>query len=356
MFAVPFDVRQLTVTGDPVPAIEGVRRNIGPPSWGAAHVAFSDAGAMAYVPGPTSPVTAQQLFVVDRHGTMEPLKLSAGPYLTPRLSPDGRQLAYATDDGKEANVWIFDLSGTSAPRQLTFGGKDRYPVWSNSGEYVAYASERDGDAGIFRLRADGATAPERLTRAESATLHVPESWSPDGKTLLFTSTKDGASQLMMLSIADRKTSRFADVQSLVPTAAAFSPDGRWVTYTVRDQAHDNPAIYVKRFPPTEATYLITPNGFRSTWSPDGKELFFARRSQSFVVNVATSQTVVAGNPEQLPIRRFPPPGLAEREYDVLPDAQHFIFALPAEAQAGGISDTIEVVLNWSEELNRRVHQ
>ena len=53
LFAVPFDLATLTVTGDPVPVIEGVRRATASVS-GTAHYAFSNSGALVYMPGPTS--------------------------------------------------------------------------------------------------------------------------------------------------------------------------------------------------------------------------------------------------------------------------------------------------------------
>ena len=147
MFAVPVDVKRLAVTGGPVPVIEGVLRNIGPPSTGAAHVAVSDAGTLAYVPGAIAPSsTAQQLLFIDRKGATKPLKLPAAAYLTPRVSPDGKQIVFAIDDGRDANIWVYDLSGQSSSRQLTFAGKNRYPVWSNNGQYVAFQSNREGDA------------------------------------------------------------------------------------------------------------------------------------------------------------------------------------------------------------------
>ncbi len=55
-------------------------------------------------------------------------------------------------------MWIYDLSGASAPRRLTFGGKNRFPIWSADGERVAFQSDREGDLGIFWQRADGTDA------------------------------------------------------------------------------------------------------------------------------------------------------------------------------------------------------
>ena len=80
---------------------------------------------------------------------MEPLKLPLGSYEFPRVSPDGKHVTFGTGDSKEAIVWIYDLSGTSSMRRLTFGGRNRFPIWSADGQRVAFQSDREGDLGIF---------------------------------------------------------------------------------------------------------------------------------------------------------------------------------------------------------------
>jgi Tol biopolymer transport system component len=50
--------------------------------------------------------------------------------------PDGKRIAFGSDDGKDAIVWIYDLSGASSMRRLTLGGRNRVPVWSADGEHV----------------------------------------------------------------------------------------------------------------------------------------------------------------------------------------------------------------------------
>jgi Tol biopolymer transport system component len=132
-----------------------------------------------------------------------------------------------TSDATEAHISIYDLAGSSAPRRLTYGGNNRFPVWSGDGRYVAFQSDRDGDRAVFRQAIDGGTA-ERLTKPEQGTSHVPDAWSPDGSTLLYTAQRGAAMTLWTLLLQDRTTARFDDVNSTVlPPDAAFSPDGRW---------------------------------------------------------------------------------------------------------------------------------
>lgn len=338
-----------------VPVVEGVQRHSGPPSTGSAHADVSDTGTLLYVWGPAAlNGTAQELTVIKRDGGFDRVRLPPAPFVSPHLSPDAKRITYGIE-GEDANIWIYELSGETAPRQLTFGGQNRYPLWSTDGTRVAFQSNREKDDAIFWQRADGTSSPERLTTPQPGTAHVPESFSPDGKWLLIAEVGKTFNTLFTLSLVDRKLARFSDVQSLAAPAAAFSPDGHWVAYGRRSQLSDNIALFAEPFPPTGSKYLITPNGFRPLWSPDGKEVFFGRRGQSWVVSVTTAPTFAFGNPRQLPILRFPPPTFGEREYDVNPDGQRFIFATPADrSRTIGATRQIQVVGNWFTELQQRV--
>ena len=90
--------------------------------------------------------------------------------------------------GRTAVVSTYELSGASAVQRLTFGGNNRFPIWSADGQRVTFQSDREGDPAIFWQPAIGGTA-ERLTKPDPGTSHMPESWSPDGNVLLFSATK-----------------------------------------------------------------------------------------------------------------------------------------------------------------------
>src|SRR5262249_25586286 len=159
--------------------VEGVRQS----GAGIALYDLSSTGTLLYIPGPVGASTSSiNLALVDRtgKGDIKPLNLPRGVYFYPRISPDGKRIAFGTSTDKEAIIWIYDLSGTSSMRRLTFGGANRFPVWSRDGRYVAFQSDREGDLGIFWQLADGTGAVERLTTAEKGVSHIPDSWSFDG--------------------------------------------------------------------------------------------------------------------------------------------------------------------------------
>ena len=119
-------------------------------------------------------------------------------------------------------------------------------------------------------------------------------------------------------------------------------------------------VFVQPFPPTGAKYQISTEGGRAPlWSPDGKQLFYhqANTNRLLAVDVRTQPAFSFGKPTPFPIEGTVHP-LAQRNYDITPDAKQFLVALPASATradpARRSNAQINVVLNWLEELKQRV--
>jgi serine/threonine-protein kinase len=365
IFAVPFDLKTLEVKGASVPVVEGVQRDPALAT-GILHFTFSRSGSLAYVPGPATGLLTPQrdVALTDRQGNVKRLNLPPGFYDYPRLSPDGKRIAIGSLDGEDAAIWVYDLDGKSAPRRLTLSGKDRFPIWSADGVWIAYQSNREGPASIYRQRADGSGTVERLTTADPGTLHTPDSWSPRNDGFLYSVAKGLDVALWWYSLADKKAVPFGDVRNDKGSmsAATFSPDGKWVAYTSAT-AIDN-AVYVQPVPPTGARYQVSQageNGHHPLWSHDGKELFYIPQvGQLAVRTISTKSGVSFGNPDSVP-RRFPVAAPATpRTFDITQDGR--IISVIAWTQQnsypkgaiGANARQIAVVLNWFEELNRRV--
>jgi serine/threonine-protein kinase len=352
LMGVAVDPRTLEPTSGAVPLIEGVRRSalaVG----NAAQFDLSNTGLLAYVPG-AAKAGQDQLFVYDRQGSVTALKVPLGSYLYPRVSPDGKRIAVETNDGKNAMISLYDLSGTSSLRRLTFGGNNRSPVWSGDGTRVAFQSDREGDRAIFWQPVNGGPA-ERLTRPASGISHLPEDWSSRDNLLLFSATNEKLeSTLWVFDPRDRRSSRFSDVQSTaVPPNAAFRPDGRWVAYQSGDLGMGEATTYVEPFPPTGTKYEIARGG-RARWSPDGKQVFLVPAPGQFVaVSVTTDPVFGFSAPVPFPRRFGLAPPASPRPYDILPDGR--ILAVDAVSTMGNPgSPQIHVVLNWFEELKRKL--
>ena len=245
-------------------------------------------------------------------------------------------------------------------------GQNRFPIWSPDGQRVAFQSDREGDLAIFSQRTDGSGSVERLTKPEQGEVHVPESWSPDGKLISFAVTKGPAFSLWTVTVADRKIAPFGTVQSAEPISSVFSPDGQWIAYTSTPvsggASSPNRGVYVQPVPATGARYQIPRQqlDFHPVWGPKGTELFYvptAASGQLAVVNVTTQRGVTFGTPVTLPARvTGSRTSLETRAWDILPDGR-FVGVVPeseADSSAAAAAPQFRVVLNWFEELKARV--
>jgi len=107
----------------------------------------------------------------------------------PQISPDGRWVAYAVStpdmeaNRNVGNIWLVSTAGGDAT-QLTQSGHDSAPAWSPDGKTLAFISSRDGNSQVYLLSMEGGEAKKLTTLSTGADLFR---WSPDGKTIAFTS-------------------------------------------------------------------------------------------------------------------------------------------------------------------------
>jgi Tol biopolymer transport system component len=370
LFARRFDL----VTGALGPAtsvLEGVLRGSAVVSAGTAWYGVSSTGTLIYVPGPVGAGQPDvKLARFDRDGKAEVLPVPAGPYSHPRVSRDGKRLTFSRAEGRDYSVWVYELDGGASARRLTFGGRDRYPIWSADSQWVIFQSDRGGDRGIYRQRADGSGTAERLTAPEKASAHIPETASPDGSVLLFNQIGEGVAgrpngavgraTLMAYSFKDRTSTPYAGITSRFKAGAEFSPDGKWLAYSSVAPNHWVGIPYVEPYPATGAKYQISTEregGHNPMWSRDGRELFYTPGPGSILilVNVTTSPSFSfgPGKPVARPFTISPPPD--GRMFDIAPQQQQFLGLLPASAADPSAvrREEIRIVLNWTEELKSR---
>src|SRR5262249_11089664 len=310
-----------------------------------------------------------QLALTDRQGGVEALSPSPGSFLYPRVSPDGTRVAYGTDDGKEANIFTLNLSD-GATKRVSFGGKNRFPVWTSQGQRFAFQSDRGGDLAIWQAASDTGQA-ERLTTPEPGESHEPQSWSAASDTLLYSVAKgsdkpgDRDVSLWTYSFRTHKSAPFGERHSsnFVATDAMFSPDGRWVAYTSSEGGKWT--IEVQPFPATGAKHQVFAKGqddpHHPLWSLDGKELFYTSRPGGFT-SVRVAQPFSLGDPQDVPWWGGPStrpfyigPPSTRRAFDMMPDGRFLGVILGAGGQTGaGPAPNIQVVLNWFTELQQRV--
>ena len=342
MMAVSFDPERSEVTGPPAAVAEDVQQS----GQGAGQYALSNRGSLVYIPGGEQ--GNENIFLwVDRKGVTQPLPGFPGAlYLWPHLSPDGRQVLVWRGGAAIGDLWVYDIPRATLTR-LTFDSRSERPLWSPDGKWVAYSGIVPGaSANLFRRPADGSGAEERLTQNKNA--QAVSSWAPDGKLLVFVETDPSTGyDIWLLPLeGDRKPQPFLQTKFL-EHMAAFSPDGHWLAY-VSDES-GRAEVYARPFPgPGQKVQVSTDGGTDPVWARNG-ELFYRNGNKMMAVEIRTQPAFEASQPQPLFEGQYHS-SVSRANYDVTADGQRLLMLKskdPAPTQ-------INVVLNWFEELKRKV--
>ncbi len=262
----------------PRPVLRGVASSsVGFRGLGRARLAAARDGTLVFVP-PAVTAGNSRLVLVDREGRAEPIDNVVAQHQTPRLSPDGRRVAFgATTTILQRDLWLLDLADDSRRRLTEDAGDNHSPLWSRDGRSITFASSRTGLQQVFRLR-----LPEFETAGPilAGDLRTPGSWSPDGRRLAFHEPhpdrrrdiwtwRDGGDDGPEPWLATDANER----------APAYSPDGRWIAYVSDGETGDDDQVYVRAAAgnaTVEPLRVSVAGGTEPVWARTGSLLFFRR--------------------------------------------------------------------------------
>ncbi len=359
LFAAPFDIGRLELTGQPLPVIEGVAANA---TNAGAQFSFSDLGTLAFLPGQTA-APDLSLVWMDKDGNTEPLRALAGDSGEPSFSPDGRRLAIGLRQGTQWDVWIYEWERDTMSRLTSTPGDDVDPMWTPDGQRIAFASTRADKTtrNVYWQRADGTREAERLT--ESKNMQSPSSWHPSGKLLAFLERSPQTNwDLMILNLEGDGDSGWKPGKPMpflnsafIEAEAAFSPDGRWLAYVSNESGR--PEVYVRPFPGAGSTVLVSTGGGRNPrWSRNLRELFYQAESTLMVaVYTVVGDSFRTEKPRRWSPGRVLARSLSNRTFDLHPDGRRFAVLKAADEPAEAKRDKIVLVQSFFQELRRLAH-
>jgi serine/threonine protein kinase/Tol biopolymer transport system component len=343
LVAQPFDGRHYVLSGEPhtlsdqVLYLPGVDKAV-----------FSVSSAEVLVTQTGKGTSISQLTWFDRSGKPAGTVGMPGSHSNVRLSPDGRRVAADQTDPDERNIdiWIHEPA-RGATTRLTFDpALDQTPVWSPDGKQILFASSRRVGFRLYLKNADG-SGPEEEVADLGAGLQVHAwDWSRDGKNVL---VRKG-NELWYLSWPQRVAKPLFQAKWTVRNAQ-FSPDGRWMAYASNETG--SMEIYVSPFPSVNGKWQVSSAGGQEPrWRQDGKELFYLSAEGKMMAAAVTAGTSFeAGSPVAL-FQTHPRQPVSASDvfsYDVSGDGQRFlILSKVDEANPAPLS----VLLNWAAEMEK----
>jgi serine/threonine-protein kinase len=351
ILAVRFDPDRLELQGQRFTILEGIQMSR---NTGVANFDVSASGDLAYISG-ICEGGMRTLVWVDRNGNAEPVPLGPKSYLHPRLSPDDRRLAIEVE-GASHDLYVYDFDrGVLA--NITTDGVSHWPVWSPDGTQLSYRSGPMSHMTLWHVPADRSRAPQQVPA--TGVSQSAESWSPDGRTILYTAAGPGVSPSIMAAHLDGKhEAEVVDKQKGAEGSPKFAPDGRWLAYCSNESG--KPQVYVQAFPgPGPKIQVSNEGGTDPVWKRTGGELYYRNGDSMIAVAVSTAPMFKAGRPQELWKGHYShgmstscgPPGATSSNYDVSADGRRFLM-VKDEDQDRAASKQIVAVLGRVGELSR----
>ena len=247
-------------------------------------------GRIAYI-GQAAAFGQHHIFLVrpdgkDRISLMDPE--DRADYTGPSWSPDGQQIAFASNRSGQANyeIYIMNLDGSGLRQIVEHIGGDFAPSWSPDGQLIVYQTVGTVETGfdIFVVNVDG-TGGQNLTQSEGAD-QLP-TWSPDGRKIAFQSGQGNGTDIFVMDADGSNRVRLTDGKGSQHAAPAWSPDGQRIAFeSTRHQPLAGQLLTVAEYEVytinvdgtdiKRVTQVSSPlSGARNpTWSPDNKQIAF----------------------------------------------------------------------------------
>lgn len=346
LMAQRFDLRSLVTRGDPVPVVDESRDSTGISDVFAA----SQNGLLVYRIGARG--GGVQLAWFNRAGKQVGTVGDPAFITNIHLSPDGKQCSARIERGLiNGDIWIFDVTRGVRTR-LTFSPADeRESAWSPDGKTIVFNSNRTGRFDLFQKSVKHGSTEELLY--SSALDKYPNSFSPDGKFLLYESRADPKTKhdLWILPLTGERTPVPFAQTAFNEWRGQFSPDGRWIAYQSDESRRDE--IYVAPFRCAEGSHcekqqISTSGGAFPVWARDGQAIFYIgpddRLMEAEVRTRRAAIQVGAVRPLFGPISQKAP----GYRYDASPDGR--LLATLTQWQTS--SEPLTLVQNWTAGLNK----
>jgi eukaryotic-like serine/threonine-protein kinase len=342
LVAQKFDTRSLSVSGEPLPIAQHAEVNA---IIYRGIMTASDNGLLVFGTG-SGQQGSYTMNWTDRAGKVLGTIGDPAEYTDPRISHDGTKLAISIDTGEGGNnIWVFDLVHGTRNR-VTFGnGINGGATWSPDDKSLIFSSGRGGVYQLYQQTADGSGEAHRLT--DSTNPEVAGIWSRDGKYLAYTVPASAGvnSQIWLLPFAAGAKPYPFIRGSYDVLNPVISPDSKWLAFSSNETGHDE--IYVVPLAGGPGKWQVSSGGgIEPRWSASGDEISYISSAGDLMLASLkpTANSIVVGGVTKL-FHVGETSALNIFRYDFAPDGKRFLIMSAAGAPAQ--AEPLTVVSNWT---------
>ena len=185
------------------------------------------------------------------------------------VAPRGNRLVYANET-RDSNIWRISRDSPEAPQQLIPSTRqDMYPRLSPDGKRIAFISSRSGRREIWLCDSAG-RGPAQLTHLEDTSRPTTPSWSPDGRWIAFVIVEKGQWHTYVIA-AEGGAPRRLTLELPETSTPGWSHDGRWV------YVYSGLQIWKVPFEGGRPVQVTRNGGAQAFESHDGKFLYYAKQ-------------------------------------------------------------------------------
>lgn len=201
----------------------------------------------------------------------------------PAISPDGTQLAFASDRDGQWDIYILDFKTDGLTRITNTQTYDGEPAWSPDGQYLIYETLNGEHLDlIIQSVSDPESAPIQLT-SDAGNNFSPD-WSPNGQLIAFVTDRAGRDQIWTANLQkpDERYQVIAASDEADFTHPDWSPDGTKLAWESKDPEQEIQMAVVSDL----GTVTTVSPGSLPAWSPDGKTLLavFKQPENNFLID------------------------------------------------------------------------
>jgi len=199
-------------------------------------------------------------------------------YHGPRWSPDGQWILSSANLDGDPEIYLIRADGRELKQLTRNNTADDMAWWSEDGRRIVFISRRADTTAQFSMALDGSDIRPQPRDSVIAR-------SPDGRTLLFETIRDGRAQLFAMT-ADRTSARLVS-RHRYAEQGSISPDGKLLVYEERDSAHEIERSQIIVATADGATPRAVADGTDPSWSPDGQSILFKLFDERMQLWIAT---------------------------------------------------------------------